>query len=163
MSERAYDLDIKNIEILERLLKEKMPSIKVGIFSNKKDRKYLTDADGDIDNVDLGIIHEFGSETTPERSFLRMPLSEKMDEEIENSGLLEKSALEDAVKERSIIGIAQALATMAESVIAKAFATGGFGKWEQLKEKTMLRKEVKMILVESQQLRDSITSKVEND
>ena len=49
------------------------------------------------------------------------------------------------------------MGAVGESIVQDAFSTGGFGKW---KPSRMENKQTKQTLVETQQLRNSITSDV---
>jgi len=154
MSERAYDMDIKELETFERMLREKLPKIKVGILGNKDTRK---DSDS---NATIGLFHEFGTENHEERSFLRMPIREKFPELVKSSGLLNRKSFEAEIKARSILGLARTIGMIGLRAVLEAFDTGGFGKW---KASNMKYKKVQQTLVETQQLRDSITFEVERD
>ena len=59
----------------------------------------------------------------------------------------------DVKKVYSLLGFA------GEAVVQEAFATKGFGKWQPLDEKTIKRKGSSSILIDSGELRKSISSK----
>lgn len=145
------DLDVSGLEKIERMMKGKMPSIKVGIMGDGAARDEAT-------NAEVGVAHEFGTENLPQRSFLRMPLNLKMNEYLENSGILDENVFAKAIKEGGVFTIAKKLGIMGETIVLDAFDTGGFGEWEP---SDFSNKKVHQTLVETQQLRDSITNRVE--
>jgi phage gpG-like protein len=157
MKKNGISLDLKGMEKLERMLKQKLPKIKVGILGPKDARK---DDDAAGSNASIGLIHEFGTEHMPQRSFLRFPLTEKFHEYLEKSWLLNKKDLDAAIKEGGFTKIYKKVGVIAETVIIDAFDSGGFGKWEP---SNMKNKKNHQTLVETQQLRNSITSEVESD
>lgn len=111
-------------------------------------------------NAQIGAAHEFGTTKLPERSFLRFPISERMRPELEASGLFTSEAIENIAAQGSLVPVVQKLAIVAEGIVADAFDTGGFGRWAPLAASTLEKKRVHQILVETQQLRNSITSEV---
>lgn len=141
-------------------------TVKVGILGKTNQR---SDADRSADeisknmsNADIGAVHEFGSisEHIPRRSFLRDPFIEKrkdFSQKIEQ--LVAKHLTSDPQSIKKIFDLIGAYAT---SIVLKAFATGGFGKWKPLKQQTIDRKGSSKILVDTSQLRRSITWKVES-
>lgn len=108
-------------------------------------------------NAEIGAKHEFGEDGMPQRSFLRVPLIDHLNKYIESSGLFSKQVLQQVIAERSIRAWVQNIGLVAETVIGEAFDSGGFGKW---KPSNMKYKKVHQTLVETQQLRNSITSEV---
>lgn len=112
----------------------------------------------ELTNAEIGAIHEFGmiGRKIPQRSFLWMPLSLYLKDEVQK-----KSAVFNR-----LIGLAsmqQAYATLGilgENVVQAAFQTGGFGAWPALKPETIANKGSEKILIDTAQLRKSITSRV---
>lgn len=111
--------------------------------------RYLT-------NVDIGVIHEFGSPTAgiPERSFLRMPVISRLGDEIKTATLADWTAV---LVHGGLVGVLRAIGQAAVNVIGAAFHSGGFGRWAPLKAATIRRKGSSDILVDTTQLRRSIT------
>lgn len=144
-------LNLKGLEKIQKELKNKN-FVKVGILGSKNSRS------GDNTNAGIGIVHEFGSasKNIPQRSFLLMPLTEKMPKEISKIG---KDVI-DGLTKTNIKEFFKKLGIKAEQVIQSAFDTGGFGKWQALSEKTIKEKGFDTRLVETTQLRKSITSEV---
>lgn len=134
------------------------PKVRVGILGNKNARP-----DGKS-NATIGLKHEFGlydatiKQQLPVRSFLRMPLIEKLQDKLEESkGLFTQKVLKQCMEEKSLAPYLKNLGIVAERTIADAFHTGGFGKW---KVSNMRFKTNHQTLVESGKLRDSISSEV---
>lgn len=149
------NLKIDGLDKIIKALKAKPIMARVGILGNSNAREGKAKS-----NATVGAAHEFGTTTMPMRSFLRIPIAEHLGKNLENSGAFTKDALETVVKQKSLKPWVEKVAIEAEGIVADAFDTGGFGQWAPLSEKTMSRKKVKQILVETQQLRNSITSEV---
>jgi phage gpG-like protein len=147
-----------NTKVLQDLIKslKKPPTAKIGILGSKNAR-----SDGGS-NASIGAVHEFGAGNVPQRSFLRIPLVENLQKHVESSGLLNEKAAQKIVEEKSLKPWVEKLAIIAKAVVLEGFDTGGFGKWAPLKESTLSKKKVKQILVETQQLRDSIEYRVDD-
>ena len=168
-SSLTASIDIKSLERLEETLNKRFIT-KVGILGNSSSRATITRASSgkakitkdetlaEASNADIGLLHEFGSYTrhVPERSFLRSPLMLYLKDAVsEASSKINKAIMDsDIVKAYSLLGIA------AEKVIQEAFKTGGFGQWQKLSSRTIAGKGSSAILIDSGQLRKSITSKV---
>lgn len=144
--------DDGKLKDLIKTLKTNKVQIKVGVLGKGDSRQ------GFSSNASIGLVHEFGSPgaNIPERSFLRIPLMNEMFSMIENSGLFKKS-INEIIDSSGIKSFATKISVIAEKTVREAFNTGGFGKW---KPSNMDRKKVHQTLVETQQLRNSITSEV---
>lgn len=125
-------MDISKLQKLAESLKMRA-DIQVGVFSGKAAR-----SDGALTNADLAQIHEYGAPEhgIPERSMLRIPLSDHATQLM--TPLRDKASMLLAsggpLKLYKLIGVA------AEAIVMQAFASGGFGKWPQLKYSTLLAK-----------------------
>lgn len=128
---------------------------------NVGNKKYAkkSDKSSGLTNAELGTIHEFGSlsNNIPPRSFLRLPLEEKMKDIIDN---MSKGRIQEEFENGDIKKIYQIMGVLAEGVVQEAFATGGFGKWQPIKQSTARQKGSSAILIDSSQLRRSISSDV---
>lgn len=133
-------------------MKGKLPIVRVGIIGNKP-RKGGTK----LTNADIGARHEFGADGMPVRSFLRVPVAEHLQQYLDEAGAFDERALAEAVKTGGLLLFMKKVGVVAEAIIADGFDSGGFGKW---KPSNMAHKKVQMTLVETQQLRNSITSEV---
>lgn len=78
---------------------------------------------------------------------------------LEEAGFISKESIKAVAKTKSVRPWFLKIAALCESIVLGAFETGGFGKW---KPSNMKRKKVHMTLVETQQLRNSITSEVKD-
>lgn len=145
-------LKVDGLDKLLKALKSKPPVARVGILGSKNARSGKENS-----NATVGAAHEFGTSKLPMRSFLRVPLTDNLQKYMEKSGLLDKEAMELVIKQGSLVPWIKKVAIIGESIVLDAFSSGGFGKW---KPSNMDKKLVKMTLVETQQLRNAITSEV---
>lgn len=127
----------------------KVSRVQVGILANKPR------AEGDLTNAEIGAIHEFGSysERIPQRSFLLMPLTFHLGKNL-------KGNWTGWILSGGMVNAAKHLGVMAEKTIQQAFATGGFGEWRPLAPSTIARKGSSAILIDTAQLRRSISYRV---
>jgi phage gpG-like protein len=143
--------------------------VKLGILGNKDSRKEEGNS-----NATIGAVHEFGSFTKkiPRRSFLRLPLSLK-------SNRIIMALAKTTLKLLAIGNYKQIFVNLGiecEKIIQEAFETSGWGNWPPDKYKTIMAKTpmrlIKKLtklgkkitgrpLIDTGQLRRSITSKVE--
>lgn len=144
------DFGLKNA--MKLISENKSPMARVGILGNG------TRNEGEITNATIGAKHEFGEDGMPVRSFLRMPISENMQKYLVDSGALSSTALEEAIRTGNFENFVRKIGVLSETIVLDAFASGGFGKW---KPSDMEYKKNKETLVETQQLRNSITSDVQ--
>lgn len=148
------DFSTKGLDQILKALKGKQPYARIGILGTSAGRT------GGSSNAQIGAAHEYGTSSLPMRSFLRMPLTDNLDKRLASAGAFNKDALNRLVKEGSMVAWVEKLAILAEAIVGEAFDSGGFGKWAALNPKTMASKKVKQILLETGQLRSSITSEV---
>lgn len=146
-------VNLKGLDQVIKALKVKA-SAKIGIFGGGGREG------SSVSNAQIGFWHEYGTTKMPKRSFLREPIAEYLDKKLEGSGAFDKEVLEQVVAQGTIIPWLKKVAILAEEIVAEGFATGGYGKWAPLKHSTLARKKVLQILVETQQLRNSITTEV---
>jgi hypothetical protein len=146
--------EILNNKELKKLIKafsKKPLEIKIGILGNS------TRSDSNS-NAAIGAKHEYGLAGMPVRSFLRQPLIDELQRFLNKSNLFDKKALATIIDNSSLIEWMKLIGLVAEDCISEGFNTGGFGKW---KRSNMEFKKNHQTLVETQQLRNSIISKVE--
>lgn len=153
-----------NTSGLDKILKAlggKLPVARVGILGDKSVRgespKSGEKKSQGLNNATLGAYHEYGLGNNPQRSFLRVPISENLDKRLQAIGALDKSYLESVIKKGSLVELANLLGIEAVGIVTDAFDSGGFGKW---KPSDMSEKKNHQTLVETQQLRNSITYEV---
>lgn len=145
------ELNTKNLEKLLKALKGKLPTARVGILGDSGR------SGGKATNAEIGAHHEFGTTKLPQRSFLRIPIQDNLDKVLKASGAFDKDVVRQIITQGSVVPFLKKVAIVAEGIVADAFATGGFGKW---KPSDMRRKTNAQTLVETAQLRNSITSEV---
>lgn len=144
--------------------------VKVGIFGNKNARGAVARSPSGkghrvkgttvtLTNAELGLVHELGSITRgiPARSFLRMPIALKSKEILKAAFI----GAPELLRKGNIKAILGNLGKACEVWIQTAFATGGFGNWAPDKTATKNRKGGDSPLIDTGQLRRSVTSKVD--
>ena len=148
--------NFKKLEQLNKNAKVKMIA-KIGILGDDANR---TDDETGVTNAEIGLTHEFGSKSgdIPRRSFLEDPLIIKKDEINKTIG---KLIIEHLTEPNGMVKIFKQIGIKAEAIIQEAFASGGFGTWEELDEKTIRRKGSSSKLIDKGELRKSISSGVE--
>lgn len=160
----SVQLKTSGLDKIMKALGGKPPKAKVGILGDK-----VTRGAGDNDttkkqegptNAEIGAAHEFGTSKLPQRSFLRIPISENLAKRMDKAGLTDKDTLKQVVATGSVGPWLKKVAVLAESIVIDAFDSGGFGKW---KPSNMDDKKNRQTLVETGQLRNSITSVVEGE
>lgn len=114
-------------------------------------------------NAEIGAAHEYGSmkRKLKMRSWLRMPLSTHLREKIESNPKLMKATFAQAARDGTLFQLLKLVGTLGEATCKEAFTNDGWGTWPKLDPHYAASKTVKNILVETTQLRESITSKVE--
>lgn len=161
MPEESPDVKAEFKKLLNciKILKTGMPSVKVGILGSTNGR-----TQGEQTNAEIGFTNEFGKITghkrIPERSFIRMPLKTKFNAKLKTKKSLTGPELEKAIVEGKTEEFATKVGLVAEEVIQEAFATNGFGMWEPNAPMTIELKGSDSPLIDTGQLRRSITSKV---
>lgn len=150
---------MSELEIVKRLKKlmeraEQLNRIElvVGIPNDKNSR----DESSGITNSELGVIHEFGvpEKNIPERSFMRSTASE----EAENVGRLSNVQIAEYLKsENSTHDVFATVGTYLQGKIIDKITDGNF---EPNKEETIKRKKSSKALIDTGQLRGSITYEI---
>lgn len=160
MNEESGDVQLqtRGLDQLIKAIKDTLPRARVGVLGSKAIRGKSSGVNANT-NATIGAFHEFGTSTMPVRSFLRVPISDNLQKEMEASGAFDEEVLSEVVKEGTMIPWVKKMAILAEGIVAKAFATGGFGKWPAWKTPGYTNDDGR-ILVDTRQLRDSITSEV---
>lgn len=157
MSNDAFELNTKTLDGVLKALKENMSRVRVGILGGK-----VTRSSSKANNATIGAVHEFGNATHPQRSFLRVPISEHLGKELESHGAFTEDALKRVVREKSLKPWLERIGDVALKIVSDAFDTGGFGKWPKWKhpEERAKNSNAGMLLVDTTQLRNSITREV---
>lgn len=145
--------DIKGLDQLLKNVSTKLVA-KVGIFGGSREEGESAT------NADIGAIHEFGSfsKDLPRRSFLKDPITLKRKELLKKAKELITANIDKDGGDKKIFEL---LGIFGESIVQEAFESGGFGTWDPISKKTINKKGSSQILIDSSQLRKSITSKTE--
>ena len=149
------ELNTKGLEQLLKSLKNP-PVARVGILGDKSTRCTGRSQDTPT-NAQIGAWHEFGTTRHPVRSFLRLPITMLLDKRLQESDAFNKDVLKRVMQGGSIAPWLRLVAIEAEAIVAGAFDSGGYGTWVP---SDMRYKKNHQTLVETQQLRNSITSEV---
>lgn len=150
-------VNLKALDALRELF-DGSKEVRVGIMGSDAARPV---GDGEINNAGLGMVHEFGSVTNniPSRSFLRMPV-ERSEPFIVKAVVSAKNKIEEGIEGGNADAAYDILGIAAENAVQEAFATGGYGKWAANKPATIKRKGSSAPLIDSGEMRRSVTSKV---
>jgi hypothetical protein len=152
--EDTVTLNVKGLDQILKALKSNPPVARVGILGSTNSRSSKGSS-----NATIGAAHEFGTTTIPQRSFLRVPLTENLSKQIESSGALDKNVLADVIKSGTVVPWLKKITVLAEKIVLGAFDSQGYGKWPSWKNPSYSNN-TGMVLVDTQQLRNSITSEV---
>lgn len=176
-------LNVKGIEQLLKAMQKSKAVARVGILGSKNIRqdengKEVGSAGGksvnvnakkplkgskgsnqSLSNAEIGAVHEFGTTSQPQRSFLRVPISEHFKDKVADSKIAERERLAEVIATGELTPWVKELAVIGEAIVAEAFATGGFGKWPAWKTPGY-RNNTGQLLKNTQQLSQSITSEV---
>lgn len=174
MSDEAFTLEVKGLDQLLKALKARPPVARIGILGDNPRNKAPAEVSYETvsrmkvspkgasshapTNAEVGAAHEFGTTSLPQRSFLRIPLSDHLEKEMERTGELDKDVLANVVKQGSVLPWLEKIAILGEGIVAGAFESGGYGKWAPWKKG--YSNNTGDVLVDTQQLRNSITSEV---
>jgi phage gpG-like protein len=144
-------INTKGLDQIIKALKH-IPQIRVGILGAG------ARSGSELDNATLGAFHEFGTTTMPRRSFLKEPITDNLDKRLQESGALDKNTFKEVIKTGKLLDFAMKVAAIAEGIVVEAFHTNGFGKWKSWSGS--YRSKTGNILVDTTQLKNSITSEV---
>lgn len=163
MSE-TITLETKGLDTLLKMLKKSKPPVaRVGVLGNSpsREKKQGSTEKRTLTNAEVGAVHEFGSpaRNIPQRSFLRVPISENLEKYMENSGAFDNETMMKVFQESTIVPWIKKVAILAEAIVSDAFDSAGFGKWAAWKTPGY-KNQANQILVDTQQLRNSITHEV---
>lgn len=172
-SNRVVRANFRGLNDLVKAMSDKHV-VKVGIMGSKAQEQHKeakghagksglrpsSKRESGLTNAGLGAVHEFGSYTRgiPKRSWLRMPIYAKAREIVTFGGKL----IYETVKAGSAVPMLRALGIACENAIQQAFSTGGFGRWAPDAPSTVAAKGSSAPLIDTAQLRRSVTSKVDD-
>ena len=132
----------------------------VGLFRSKSVRTARPGSWSEkIDNPTLGLVHEFGSaeHNIPARSFLLMPLMQRLQKRINQIG---RGVWAGIINQRGLGHGLAVLGVQGEIVVQEAFDSGGFGQWAPNKPATIRRKKSAKPLIDTAQMRKAVSSRV---
>lgn len=156
MSDQSLKLD--GLDQLLKALKDKTnPVVRIGILGSNASASH---GDNGPTNAEIGAAHEYGTEHLPVRSFLRSPISKHLNAQLDLSGAFDKRVFANVIAQGSVVPWLQKVAILAEGIVLDAFNTANDGEW---KESNMKIKKNHQTLVETQQLRNSITSEIKRN
>lgn len=135
---------------------------RVGVLGQTADREdggTLTNPHG-LNNAEIGLKNEFGSkaENIPARSFLRVPIMLELPKELKR---IKKSEWIAAIVQNGIESALTQLGLLAEGVVLGGFGSAGYGTWAPNSPYTIFLKRSDQPLIDTGELRQSITSDVE--
>lgn len=170
--------DLTEMYKLMRMLKDDY-TVRIGILGNKATTEHKG---SDKTNAEIGGYHEFGGTSKngkpqpPKRSFLVMPISQKLNFEQEEMKNMRKFLFKQLFIKKAPQEFYKGLLSRALEVVNNCFATGGFGEWKPLSKITYARRSAKLpkrvtkrsltywfnhpILTDTGQLRRSISGKI---
>lgn len=169
----SIKLDVTKLEALEREM-QKHYVVRVGILGAgsrnrkatvkkySKSGKLVGHKKGEeaatLTNAELGLVHEKGSKSDriPRRSFIELPLQLKLPGIIAKLG----QKIIDGLTKEKVRPAYVALGEMGENIIQGAFSTQGYGRWPSNAAATIAAKKSSKPLIDTAQLRRSITSQV---
>lgn len=160
MSDDDTTYNTKKLDNFLKAMKRKGAVVQVGILGSKDARK------GGGSNATIGAAHEFGTSKIPQRSFLRMPITDYLPKEVQKAKLFSENNLNEIIKDKSFDQTLEQIATMAVAVVEEAFNTSGYGTWQKLSDNYAAERIRKhqgtqiLVIPESHQLRDSITYRI---
>lgn len=151
MNSNDVKLDLRGLDRLLRALKGPKPKARIGILSDS------SRVNTNKTNAEVGAYAEFGTAHSPVRSWLRVPLTTYWYKRLMASEALDKETIRMVIAEGSVLPWLKRVMIIGEGIIAEAFDTGGFGQWPP---SDMRNKKNHQTLIETQQLRNSVTSEV---
>lgn len=162
MSEEESTFNTTGLDELRKMISSNKCTAKLGILGDKDSR--TSKEAGAESNATIGARLEFGSMKNGKVfSFLRMPVTGYLDKQIAKPGFFNQKDIDLAIQRKSLKNMIEKIAVAGLGVVLEAFNTGGFGTWPDLEPSTWAQKKVKQKLVETHQLRDSISFEIEEN
>jgi phage gpG-like protein len=153
-------INVSGLEKFLKALKQKAPVARVGIMGSKVARKLKEGEKKTSTNAEIGAAHEFGSPSKgiPQRSFLRVPISQNLKKDMEKSGMLSEETSKEVLRTGTVTPWLETVAEIAVECSQKSFDEEGPG-WPEWKDPNYMSN-TGMILDDTGQLRASITKDV---
>lgn len=158
------EFDMSGFDVIKKALEDNFKT-RVGILGSKASQIHdAKDSSGKpidvgLTNADIGAIHEFGSGNIPRRSFLQFPLETYIGKWIRAN----KDRYYEMMTKGNLKKFYEAMGLEAEKIVNEAFTTSGYGTWAPNAPLTVKLKGSAMPLINTGQLRASISSKVLNE
>lgn len=156
--------EVKKLKTLIGYLVSGLPKVRVGVIGSKAAVKRKDGEHQGLTNAEIGFINEFGKMTGKHRiqprSFIFMPLRLYLNDYLKKHQSTSKAEFEKAVQNGKAEGFAKKVGLVAEECIQDAFATRGFGNWEPNAAYTVALKGSDSPLIDTGELRRSISSEV---
>ena len=154
-------LDIKGIEVFQQILKTTKSKVLVGIMAEAGGKDHVDEngKSSGVTNADVGAAHEFGTERLPVRSWLRVPLNTYFYRNMRSAGAFSPAKLKELFATKSFSTWLAKAGAVGVATVNEAFNSEGNGTWPP---SDMSRKTNHQTLVETHQLRDSVTYEVKN-
>lgn len=140
------------LDSIIKALKGQTGTVVVGVLGSKDLRK------NNMSNATIGLKHEMGMDGMPVRSFLRVPIADRFEKELVKSGAIGEEEMKNLIKTGDFKVWLNKIAIVAEDIVLGAFDSNGYGKWPAWAPG--YENNTGMILVDTQQLRNSIKSEV---
>lgn len=154
MQQTKLSMNLEGLESLARTLGNDLVA-RVGVLGGNNARN----AGDGLGNADIGLIHIFGTldGRIPPRDFLKLPLEAKKRELMK---ALEGNAAKTAIQQGDYEKAFAILGAKAEEIIDGAFKSRGYGQWQPNAASTIRAKGSSAPLIDTGELRRSITSDV---
>lgn len=145
------------VGIIGALAAAKHPVAETKISKSGKKNRVASGESSEMTNAEIGVLQEFGNAKIPPRSFLRMPIEEKVRDLIRFLG---SKMIVDLIGRGEIKKVYTMLGIEAEGIVQDAFRSRGFGQWAPNSPVTIEKKGSDAPLIDIGELRKSVTSDV---
>jgi phage gpG-like protein len=157
MKSNHAKLDMSGFQKIQRAVREnknRPEVIHIGVLAT-------SEREGGSNNAKVGAAHEYGapSKNIPRRSFLRMPLL-SLSETMKKEPPVKDIVIHHVAEKHNIRPWLDKIAGIAMNLVLSAFASDGFGRWAAHSPDYSKRSKSGQILVDTGQLRDSVTWEV---
>lgn len=133
----------------------KKPSVKIGVLEKSGEHKSLENSEA-LTVVEVATFNEFGTETIPERSFIRSTVDQNFEDYVEKSRTLQNKIIMQE------LDVKKALSILGEKIQADIVSAINNGIEPENSPKTIAAKGSSKPLIDSGQLKQSIKYQVEN-
>lgn len=148
----SFEFKDQGFNKLMEAFTKNLPYAKVGVLGSKASR-----TEGELNNAEIGLKHEFGV-GVPERSWLRMPIFTRFRSTLQVQFKEINKEFVKAAVENKLFEFTRKIGIVGEEVVRSSFDSGGFGTWPPWAPG--YENNTGQILVDTTQLRDSVSSEV---